>query len=77
MAPHLNNDQQQLLASLPHTIGSAMAFAGKSGLFGTGKEMFASSIHQASSRRKHPFVAINCAAIPENLLEGILFGTAK
>lgn len=44
---------------------------------GTGKEMFASSIHQASCRRKHPFVAINCAAIPENLLEGILFGTAK
>ncbi|MDR1678111.1 MAG: sigma 54-interacting transcriptional regulator [Deltaproteobacteria bacterium] len=44
---------------------------------GTGKEMFASSIHQASSRQHKPFVAINCAAIPENLLEGILFGTSK
>ncbi len=44
---------------------------------GTGKEMFASSIHQASPRRDGPFVAINCAAIPESLLEGILFGTTK
>ena len=44
---------------------------------GTGKEMFASSIHNASSRSHKPFVAINCAAIPENLLEGILFGTTK
>jgi arginine utilization regulatory protein len=44
---------------------------------GTGKEMFAQSIHAASSRYNHPFVAINCAAIPENLIEGILFGTRK
>lgn len=44
---------------------------------GTGKEMFASSIHQASDRRNQAFVALNCAAIPENLLEGILFGTTK
>ena len=44
---------------------------------GTGKEMFAASIHQASGRRNKPFVAINCTAIPENLLEGILFGTTK
>lgn len=44
---------------------------------GTGKEMFAQSIHYASTRSKEPFIAINCAAIPENLLEGILFGTTK
>ncbi|MBS5518847.1 MAG: sigma 54-interacting transcriptional regulator [Acidaminococcus sp.] len=44
---------------------------------GTGKELFAQSIHNASSRAAGPFLAINCAAIPENLLEGLLFGTEK
>lgn len=44
---------------------------------GTGKEMFAQSIHSASPRRKGPFIAQNCAALPESLLEGILFGTEK
>lgn len=44
---------------------------------GTGKEMFAQSIHNASRRADRPFLAINCAAIPENLLEGLLFGTER
>lgn len=44
---------------------------------GTGKELFAQSIHNASIYSDGPFIAINCAAIPENLLESILFGTAK
>ncbi|MEH0018234.1 MAG: sigma 54-interacting transcriptional regulator [Desulfobacter sp.] len=44
---------------------------------GTGKELFAQSIHNKSRRRNKQYVALNCAAIPENLLEGILFGTAK
>lgn len=44
---------------------------------GTGKEMYAQSIHNYGMKNSEPFIAINCAAIPENLLEGILFGTTK
>ena len=44
---------------------------------GTGKELTAHIIHNSSARRKNPYVYVNCSALPENLLEGILFGIKK
>ena len=44
---------------------------------GTGKEIFAQSIHRSSRRRSGKFLAINCAAVPETLIESLLFGTKK
>jgi two-component system response regulator FlrC len=48
-----------------------------SGESGSGKEVFAQYVHQHSRRVGHPFIAINCAAIPENMLEAVLFGYEK
>ncbi|MGD2125375.1 MAG: sigma 54-interacting transcriptional regulator [Desulfobacteraceae bacterium] len=48
-----------------------------SGESGTGKELFAQGIHHASPRKLHPFIRINCAAIPKDLLESELFGYEK
>lgn len=55
-------------------VDSTIMLYGESG---TGKELFAQSIHNASKRKSHPFVAINCAALPESLLESELFGYEK
>ncbi len=47
------------------------------GQSGTGKEIFAQAIHNASPRNSKPFIAINCGALPEQLLESELFGHAR
>jgi DNA-binding NtrC family response regulator len=44
---------------------------------GTGKEVFAHALHELSTRKKHPFVSVNCGAIPETLLESELFGAER
>ncbi len=44
---------------------------------GVGKEIFAQAIHYESPRRDRPYLALNCSAVPETLMEGILFGTAR
>jgi arginine utilization regulatory protein len=44
---------------------------------GTGKELFVQSIHQASLRSSGPFISQNCAALPDSLIEGLLFGTTR
>jgi len=62
------------LAKRVAVTDSTVLICGESG---TGKEVLANYIHQESNRHKAPFVAINCAAIPENMLEAILFGYEK
>lgn len=63
----------ELLKKVSRTTSSVLIY----GETGTGKELFTQSIHNESPRRNKPFIAQNCAALPESLLEGLLFGTTK
>lgn len=65
------------ILDLAKRVAKSSSTVSISGESGTGKEVFAKAIHNWSPRAKKPFVAINCSAIPENLLESELFGHAK
>ena len=67
----------QRLRALIATAGPTSGRVLLSGENGTGKELVARAIHQESARRDKPFVAVNCAAIPETLIESELFGHEK
>ena len=67
----------QELILLARTVAPSRATVLIQGESGTGKELIAQLIHESSTRSNRPFVAINCAAIPENLLESELFGYEK
>ncbi len=60
--------------SLVGKVARSMAPVLVQGESGTGKELVARAIHEVSSRHAHPFIAVNCGAIPENLLEAEFFG---
>lgn len=63
----------EMLKKVSMTSSSVLIY----GETGTGKELFAQSIHSASPRRHMPFIAQNCAAIPESILESLLFGSTR
>ncbi|WP_456433500.1 sigma-54-dependent transcriptional regulator [Thermosulfuriphilus sp.] len=78
-APELLTNDPKMFAILERVkmVAESKATVLIQGESGTGKELIACLIHRLSDRRKGPFVAINCAAIPENLLEAELFGYEK
>ncbi len=76
-APVAADPKTRELLLLARRVAASNATVMISGESGCGKEVFARYLHAHSKRRTQPFVAINCAAIPENMLEAVLFGYEK
>jgi two-component system, response regulator FlrC len=72
--PVASAESSQLLLTLARRVAASECTVLVAGESGTGKEVLARYIHHHSSRADNVFVAINCAAIPENMLEAVLFG---
>jgi two-component system response regulator PilR (NtrC family) len=72
-----NSEPMQRVFEVVHQVADTKATVLVTGESGTGKEMVARAIHQGGERRDKPIVVVNCAAIPENLLESELFGHVK
>ncbi|WP_428612927.1 sigma-54-dependent transcriptional regulator, partial [Shewanella sp.] len=75
--PVVADERSLALLSLAQKVAQSDASVMIMGPSGSGKEVLARYIHQHSQRAEQPFVAINCAAIPENMLEATLFGYEK
>jgi DNA-binding NtrC family response regulator len=71
------NEKMIELCNLVQKVAKSDASVLLQGESGTGKELFARAIHQLSNRQPKPYIAINCAAIPSELLENELFGSEK
>lgn len=71
------SEQMKKVFSIMQRVADTPTTVLVTGESGTGKELVARGLHQASSRNQAPFVSLNCAAIPENLLESELFGHEK
>jgi two-component system response regulator PilR (NtrC family) len=72
-----NSPAIQRVFDFVHQVADTKANVLISGESGTGKEMVARAVHESGIRRERPFIAVNCGAIPENLLESELFGHVK
>ncbi|MGB5158648.1 sigma-54-dependent transcriptional regulator [Desulfobacterium sp. N47] len=72
-----NNSEMNHLMNYAEEIANSRASVFIHGESGTGKELFARHIHQNSARKDKPFIALNCAALPETLMESELFGYEK
>jgi two-component system response regulator FlrC len=75
--PVVADPKSRELLSLAKRVAASEATVLIGGPSGTGKEVIARYVHQQSSRADGPFVAVNCAAIPDNMLEAMLFGYEK